>query len=81
MSVIHWSDHIETNPEVLGGKPVIKGTRLSVPFILGLLARGMSENDILTEYPRLSVEDIRACLEYAAQALENARYYHLTENA
>jgi uncharacterized protein (DUF433 family) len=50
----------------LNGKPVIKGTRLSVQFILGLLAQGMTQEEILAEYYRLSPEDIRACLEFAA---------------
>ena len=52
---------ITTNPDVLVGQPVIAGTRLSVQFILGLLAKGMSEEDILKEYPYITKDDILAC--------------------
>jgi len=60
------SEHIVVNPEVLAGKPVIRGTRLAVEFILELLAAGQSENEILTNYPGLTREDILACLSYAS---------------
>lgn len=55
------------DPGVLAGKPVIKGTRLAVEFILGLLASGLPETEILAEYPGLTREDILACLEYASE--------------
>lgn len=55
-----FSDRIETNPEILGGKPIIRGTRLSVEFILELLAAGQSESEILSNYPGLTREDILA---------------------
>ncbi len=51
------------------GKPVIRGTRISVEIILHMLAQGTPEDDILKEYPRLKLEDIRAALAYAAQVL------------
>jgi len=60
------SEHIVVNSEILGGKPVIRGTRLAVEFILELLAAGQSENDILSNYPGLTREDILACLSYAS---------------
>ncbi|HAH11770.1 MAG TPA: antitoxin [Alphaproteobacteria bacterium] len=53
---------ITTDPKVLVGKPVIRGTRLSVEFIIGLLADGWTEQDILDNYPNVVVEDIKACL-------------------
>ena len=53
---------ITVNPDVLVGQPVISGTRLSVQFILGLLAKGVTEEEILKEYPYIIKEDIRACL-------------------
>jgi len=56
---------IKINPKVLKGKPVIKGTRLSVPFIVGLLAQGASVKEILEEYEGISREDIQACLYFA----------------
>ena len=62
--VILLSERIVLDPEVLAGKPVIRGTRLAVGFILELLAAGQSENEILTNYPRLTREDILACLLY-----------------
>lgn len=62
---------IEMNPKVLVGKPVIKGTRVPVELIVRMMAQGIAENDILEEYPRLQVEDIRAALSYAAWSLEH----------
>jgi len=58
-------NRIQTTPEVLAGKPVIKGTRLSVEFILELLASGWSEEEILKNYPQLQKEDIKAAVEYS----------------
>lgn len=62
---------IIANPRILGGKPIVEGTRLSVEHILGLLANGMSNEEIIADYPELSEEDIRAVLAYAARAFEN----------
>ena len=62
---------IIANPEILGGKPVIEGTRISVEHVLGLLANGMSNEEIIADYPILSEESIRAVLGYAARALQN----------
>ncbi|VVB71167.1 Uncharacterised protein [uncultured archaeon] len=64
-----WRDRIERNPKVLVGKPVIKGTRISVDLILDLLSHGCSEKDILIDYPQLTSDDIRACLSYAGATL------------
>ncbi|MDK2855975.1 MAG: hypothetical protein PWQ86_1188 [Bacillota bacterium] len=60
-------DRIVCNPEILGGKPVIKGTRIAVYLILDLLSEGYSFEDILRLYPHLTTEDIKACIRYAAQ--------------
>lgn len=62
-------ERIAVNTEILGGKPVVKGTRIPVYLILELLASGMSEEDVLKEYPSLKVNDIRACLSYASKIL------------
>ena len=62
---------IIADPEILGGKPIVEGTRLSVEHILGLLASGMSNQEIIADYPDLSEESIRAVLAYAARALQN----------
>ena len=61
--------HIVVNPKVMGGKPVIKGTRLTVEYILGLLAHGTTIDEILGEYKGLTREDIEACLLYASKSL------------
>ena len=58
---------IEQGPRVMAGKPVIRGTRLTVEYIMNLLAHGASEQEILDEYEGLTPEDIRACLLFAAQ--------------
>jgi uncharacterized protein (DUF433 family) len=68
---------ITLNPAVLAGKPVIAGTRLSVEFIVNLLAHGATEREILAEYPRLAPEDIQACLLFAARSLQQASFMPL----
>jgi uncharacterized protein (DUF433 family) len=60
------SEHIVVDSEILAGKPVIRGTRLAIEFILELLASGQSENDVFSNYPGLTREDILACLWYAS---------------
>jgi uncharacterized protein (DUF433 family) len=62
-------DRIEINPQVLLGKPVIRGTRISVELILRKLAEGANEEEPLAAYPRLRPEDIRAALSYAADSI------------
>jgi uncharacterized protein (DUF433 family) len=65
-----WPDRIVVDPNVLAGKPVVRGTRLAVEFILDLLAAGQSEADIVANYPGLVREDVVACLAYAQHAPE-----------
>jgi len=60
------SERIVVDPEILAGKPVIRGTRLAVEFILEILASGRSERDLLSDYPGLTHDDILACLSYAS---------------
>ena len=67
------TDRIEINPQVMMGKPVIKGTRITVELILRKLSDGSSEDDLLDAYPRLTREDIRAAVAYAADALGNGQ--------
>ena len=62
---------IVANPEILGGKPIVEGTRLSVDHILGLLAHGMSHAEIAEAYPELTIDDVKAVIHYAAEALHN----------
>lgn len=68
---------IVVNPKILGGKPIIEGTRISVEFILDLLASNVNEEEILEDYPHLSKEDIHACLRYAARSYRNEVYLDL----
>ncbi len=69
------SERIIVDPEILAGKPVIRGTRLAVEFILELLAAGQSERQILANYPGLTREDILACLSYASYLAHEYRAY------
>lgn len=70
-------NRIVVNPEIMVGKPVIKGTRITVELILRLLAQGMAEEEILENYPHLKKDDIRAVLEYAAQSIEEEQVFPL----
>lgn len=72
-----WRERIVLDPEILVGKPVVKGTRLAVEFIVDLLAQGWSEENILRNYPGLTVEDVRACLSYASTVLHEQKVYPL----
>lgn len=60
-------DRIVVEPGILDGKPIVRGTRLSVEFVLGLLAQGWSETDVLRNYPSLTHEDLAACRKYEAE--------------
>ena len=74
---MNWQDHIIIDPAILVGKPVVKGTRLAVEFIVDLLAQGWSQEEILRNYPGLTHEDIQACLHYASTILHDQRVYPL----
>ena len=71
------TDHprIVLDPTILAGKPVISGTRLSVDFIIGLMADGWAEADILRNYPGITHQDIEACLAYARDMLRAEKVY------
>ena len=70
---------IESNPKIMMGKPVIRGTRLTVEMILEKLAAGETFDDLLAAYPRLTVEAIYTCLKFAAQALKADVIYPVPE--
>jgi len=70
-----WQTRITLNPDILAGKPIIKGTRLAVEFIIDLLAQGWSTDEILRNYPGITAEDIQACLNYASAALKAEKVY------
>lgn len=73
-----WEERIVVDPKVLVGKPVIRGTRLSVEFILGLLANGWSIEQVLDEYSQLKREDVIAALKYAVEMVKEEKVYPLT---
>jgi uncharacterized protein (DUF433 family) len=62
---------IVSDPRVLGGKPVLEGTRMSVEQVLGLIAKGMSVGDVVDAYPNLAEDDVRGVFSYAQAALRN----------
>ncbi len=68
-------DRIIVDPDILLGKPVVKGTRLSVDFLLDLLAQGWTEAEILRNYPGLQREDLLACWAYASDVLRGEKVY------
>ncbi len=70
-----WQDRITVDPKILVGKPVVRGTRLAVEFIIDLLAQGWTEKQILDSYPGLVRDDISACLKYASETLKSERVY------
>jgi uncharacterized protein (DUF433 family) len=70
-----WQAHITIDPNILVGKPTIVGTRLAVEFIIDLLAQGWSTDEILRNYPGLTIDDVRACLSCASAALKSEKVY------
>lgn len=72
-----WQDRITIDAQVLVGKPTVRGTRIAVELIIGLLAQGWTEQRIFDSYPSLKPEDIRACLTYASELLHSERVYPL----
>lgn len=76
-----WHDYIHSDPSVLAGKPVIRGTRLSVEFLLGLLAEGWAEQEILESYPQLSQDALRAMFAFAVECTRDERVYEVSDGA
>lgn len=68
---MEWQNYIAADPAVLTGKPVIKGTHISVELVLECLGRGWSTDDILAQYPHLSREAITACIDYARDLVKS----------
>jgi uncharacterized protein (DUF433 family) len=75
-----WQNHIEQRPGVMAGKTVIKGTRITVELILERLGAGWTEAQLLESYPHLTLEQIRACLTYAAHALASDETVFLAQS-
>ncbi len=74
-------EYIEINPKVMVGKPIIKGTRITVENIISLLGQGISIDEILIEYKGLTKNEILACLKYAENALEKTSVFDLDKIA
>ncbi len=74
-----FTDRVEINPEIMFGKPVIKGTRIPVELILRKLSEGATEADLLDAYPRLTHQDIQAAIRYAADALAHEQVVFLAD--
>ena len=76
-NMVNLAEHIEINPKILLGKPVIRGTRIPVELIVKLIAQGWKNEEIIKEYPVLKEEDIRAALLYAEKVLEEEEIFSL----
>lgn len=74
-------ERITAHADVMAGKPVVRGTRLTVPYLLGLLAHGATVQEVLDEYPGLTQEDINACFLFASRSLEQTAFLPLLREA
>ena len=67
--MINWRDHIEVSPEVMGGKPVVRGTRITVEIVLEWLAAGWSEKELFENYPRLTSDALKAVFAFSRKII------------
>ena len=74
---VNWKRHIETNPAIMLGKPVIKGTRVTVELVLEKLAEGETIEAVLESHPHLTRKSVQACLSYASDIIKNETSYSL----
>ena len=81
MATINWRTYIHADPNILRGKPVVRGTRLSVEFLLGLFSAGWSEHQVLENYPTLSPGALQAVFAFAAESLREESLYALPDAA
>jgi uncharacterized protein (DUF433 family) len=80
-AIMNWKDHIVVNPDVLVGKPIIVGTRISVELLLDRFADGWSYDDILEAYPHLTREQVQAALAFAAELFKEERFIAIARAA
>lgn len=78
---MNWETYIHSDPNILVGKPVIKGTRLSVEFILGLFSKGWTEQQILENYPTLTTESLRAIFTFTYECMHDMNLYTMSREA
>ncbi len=76
---MEWRQYIHTDPNILVGKPVIKGTRLAVEFILGLFAAGWTEQQVLDSYPTLSHESLQAVFAFSVEMLSQESWHSFAD--
>jgi uncharacterized protein (DUF433 family) len=74
---MNWRERIVVDAKILVGKPVIRGTRISVELVIDLLARGYTPEQVMGQYDHLTLQDIQACLAYASEILRSERVYAL----
>lgn len=74
---VNWQDYIHSDPQILTGKPVVKGTRLAVDFILGLFAAGWTDKQVLESYPTLTPRALQAIFAFAAECMREEALYVL----
>lgn len=72
-----WQERIVIDPDVLVGKPVVRGARIAVELVIDLLGRGYTNAQVLEQYDHLTAEDVQACLAYAAEVLQSEKVYAL----
>jgi uncharacterized protein (DUF433 family) len=77
MMTVNWRNYIHSDPQVLTGKPVVKGTRLAVDFILGLFAAGWTDQQVLKSYPTLTPQALQAIFAFAAECMREEALYVL----
>jgi len=75
---MNWQEHIISDPQILLGKPTIKGTRISVELILELLSAGWTEKQILDSYPTISTESLRAVFSYLQTCIQQELYFPIS---
>lgn len=78
---MNWRDYIVSDKDVLLGKPAIKGTRISVEHIVGLMAQGWTENEILENYPRLTKESLKAVFAYIQDCIQDGHLFTPTKKS
>ena len=76
-----WNQYIHSDPEILLGKPVVKGTRLAVDFILSLFAMGWTEKQVLESYPTLTPDALRAVFSFSADCMREEALYFIASGA
>lgn len=74
-------EHITLDPRIMVGKPVVRGTRLTVEYLLGLFAQGATQSEVLEEYDGLTAEDLQACFLFAAKSLSETAFVPLIQEA